>query len=1071
MLTRSICLLNGLLLACATFGQGGDAQLRSKADALFGQEKFAEAMPMYSQLVSLEPSDRQLNYHFGTCLLFSGDDHEKSIGFLKYSVEDPGIPALAWYYLGRAYHLNYRFADALNAYQRFRGTGDKKAIADHPVDALEKQARNGQLLLNNLKDVTVHNKVEVDANEFFRYYDLEGIGGRIVVTPEELLSSYDKKSGERFLVYLPEEPGPFFFSSYGKDGRTGRDIYRAERMPNGTFSAPIRLAGFINTDQDEDFPVLQPDGKTFYFASKGHSSMGGYDVFKSTFDKGMDVFGPPENLDFAVNTPDDDLFYLVDAAGEQACFASGRSSRQDMLHVYRISTRQVPLTLTVLKGTFASEFNADDRKAKITVEDGLTREVITTVSTDINGSYILSLPRSGRYRFLVEAGPSGRMHAGIVEVPASDVPRAYRQELTLVDQSGQERLIIKNYFDDPLDEDMIALALAEIKRRARLDIGEAREVVAQEPEQEVAPMDLIGQAGFSGDMTKQGAVELSRAFEQEDRQRMNELEERTGEAYTVALRSVQEADTHGKRAGELLTQAEAAGSEETRNELTKDAARERTLAKQANLRARAAIEAGEELELKRMASAASAQRSGVLATELAAAVSASNDQETLVKLTALKAEQDARSGPEREIPVSEQMRRAASEADREVEKRMASANAQRTEHTELLDRIARLKTERDATRNKSRSAELDRQITEYTQQAQYLDDEVNAAFRKADQAETEARIAQAKADLVANLEQGAAGNIAATEMDLAAVNALKSRVAGNDERVAELVIDQRFEAELAAEERRLEAETFDWELALAEDGAPTARTGTRSASGSPVEAMQGRETTMAYQDPEHATQDATQADATTVTDGPGTERSVGGNAGAPAGGDVLLATAAAGVPVPDDRTGSDRSPIEPNTTADAPTVVVPGGLTPEQIREQEEEQRTIGPEPAELTREQQLFVLENRLAELKQLQNATKDKEEKAAIQERIDRLSEDIAKLNTKPEPGAEPVAIVEEVQQVGSDDMAASASVETADLLSFDPDMPEEELQELIRQGHTSDMARAATIADLDQRNAVIT
>jgi hypothetical protein len=54
----------------------------------------------------------------------------------------------------------------------------------------------------------------------------------------------------------------------------------------------VKLAGYVNTDQDEDFAFLHPDGRTFYFSSKGHNSMGGYDVFRTTYDKGLDAFGP-----------------------------------------------------------------------------------------------------------------------------------------------------------------------------------------------------------------------------------------------------------------------------------------------------------------------------------------------------------------------------------------------------------------------------------------------------------------------------------------------------------------------------------------------------------------------------------------------------------------------------------------------------------------------------------------------------------------------------------------------------------------------------------------------------------
>lgn len=113
-----------------------------------------------------------------------------------------------------------------------------------------------------------------------------------MVLPEELKSNFDKKSKERFLVYLPGNGGPIYFSSYGKDGRTGWDIYRTEVVGTGS-ATPVKLSGYINTDQDEDYAVPHSDGKSFYFSSKGHNSMGGYDIFRSAYDKGFMYSGHP----------------------------------------------------------------------------------------------------------------------------------------------------------------------------------------------------------------------------------------------------------------------------------------------------------------------------------------------------------------------------------------------------------------------------------------------------------------------------------------------------------------------------------------------------------------------------------------------------------------------------------------------------------------------------------------------------------------------------------------------------------------------------------------------------------
>ncbi len=78
------------------------------------------------------------------------------------------------------------------------------------------------------------------------------------------------------------ENGPvLFFSRNDKSSLGGTDIYMAKMLPNGQWALPQNLGTNINTKYNEEFPYLSLDGKTLYFSSEGHSSIGGYDLFKS----------------------------------------------------------------------------------------------------------------------------------------------------------------------------------------------------------------------------------------------------------------------------------------------------------------------------------------------------------------------------------------------------------------------------------------------------------------------------------------------------------------------------------------------------------------------------------------------------------------------------------------------------------------------------------------------------------------------------------------------------------------------------------------------------------------------
>ena len=824
-MTRSTGIVLFVLLSLFANAQG-DQQVRAKADALFDEKAYAEALPLYSQLVSLAPSDRVLNYKFGTCLLFGGTDKDKSIGHLKFATQDPAIPPDAWYWLGRAYHLNYQFKDAQAAYQRYQGTGSKKELEGFPIAALDKQCRNGQNLLSNLKEITVHNKVEVEDSEFFRFYELGDIGGKIVVLPEELKSTLDKKSKRRTLVYLPEKGGAIYFASYGKDGKTGLDIYRTELLSNGTFAVPVKLAGYVNTDQDEDFAFLHPDGRNFYFSSKGHNSMGGYDVFRSAFDKVSETFGPPENLDFAVNTPDDDLFYMTDGENKQACFASGRDSRQGKLHVYRVGTAQMPVVVTVMKGTYASAFDQDDRKAHIMVEDAVTRERVADVRTDINGSYVLALPRSGKFRYLVECGPSGRTHTGVVDVPRANSARAFRQELELTRKGDLEELVIRNYFDAPLEEDMIALMMEEIKRRARLDVTGDRPAIAEQPATPEPTGDVLTQAGFAGDVTEEKALQLAKDDAREQEQLVKELEQQSAQAFTIAEDAATAAEQAAREAMAAADKATVETDETRRNILMKEAAQLRQQSRTANLRARAAHRAAVDLDAERMAVQQRANTASRLATDLGQSLSTQQKDATLAQLKTLKERLDTKSGPNGDLPLAERTRRTLAEQEKEAARRMNMATAKRAEETELADSIERAKREREAAKGKSKKDELSRTIAEQEQQLAYLHAEVEGAFNTAKEHETGTAVMRGQHSLVHHLA-GQESTTTTTPPNKEAIAGLGQRIAGNDSRIAAIPVDDRFDGLSDEPASIMESRSFNWEVVgpaavLAAAAVPTA---------------------------------------------------------------------------------------------------------------------------------------------------------------------------------------------------------------------------------------------------------
>jgi outer membrane protein OmpA-like peptidoglycan-associated protein/tetratricopeptide (TPR) repeat protein len=90
----------------------------------------------------------------------------------------------------------------------------------------------------------------------------------------------------------------------------------------------------LNSPLDETTPFVSNDGKVLFFSSRGHDSMGGYDVFKSVFDSLNNQWSKPINLGLPINSvADDGNFSLF---GDLGFFVSDRIGGMGGSDLYRV---------------------------------------------------------------------------------------------------------------------------------------------------------------------------------------------------------------------------------------------------------------------------------------------------------------------------------------------------------------------------------------------------------------------------------------------------------------------------------------------------------------------------------------------------------------------------------------------------------------------------------------------------------------------------------------------------------------------------------------------------------------
>ena len=445
-----------------------EKQLKKDAANDFDNNDFANAYSLYSQLLSLYPHDPNYNYRFGACILNNSGDKKKALRYIRYALKQPAVDNLAYYYLGRVLHLNYQFAEAQSAYNKYGQIATPAELKKYPVARLIEMCTNGQTLLATSQELDVLRKTPLNFSNFFRAYNMHGNGGSLISEPDEFKSKLDKEKKVANLMYVTPDKSKAFFSSYGGDETKGKDIYVINKTTDGTWGVPQNLGTVINTIYDEDYPVYDAPRHTLYYSSKGHNSMGGYDIFGSVYNDSTQTWSEPYNLDFPVNTPDDDILLVPDTSGQTAYFASSRSSSLGKIDVYKIALHLHPPGSEVIAGTVYKTGGTEGAYAIITVRDSATNNIVAIDTTSAgDGHYSFNLPKGGKYNFTVEdSAHKGQSKSVVLAMEEARI--ALKQNIQF---DGSGALQITNLPAETSKDSNSKLALQYIQNEAQMNVN------------------------------------------------------------------------------------------------------------------------------------------------------------------------------------------------------------------------------------------------------------------------------------------------------------------------------------------------------------------------------------------------------------------------------------------------------------------------------------------------------------------------------------------------------------------------------------------------------------------------
>ena len=360
---KILLILVGFFVLCINLG----ALTRRDGELLFNEGRYGEAYDVYVNLMNRYPKDYLLKYQAGRCL-FELNRYDEAVGLfesaLKKDIKKANI------YLGDIYFSQYRFEDATTAYSAYIETlseGQDSLLKVYQSKIVK--CNLGASMLERVEDIAVIDSIKVDKQHFLSAYRLPRDLGKLDLYREKHGVPTEQPQG----AYYTGREDKMLFANKMSDDQL--DLNVSYRLVRG-WSDAANLSSVLNTPEDENFPFELPDGVTLYFASKGHNSLGGYDIFLTRYNAVINDYSMPINIGMPFNSPANDYLYVFDEMAHIGWFATDRCQHPDTVVVYEF----VPNREKVLIKTDDVDYRRRVaqmkayRKANLIAEEGENKE-------------------------------------------------------------------------------------------------------------------------------------------------------------------------------------------------------------------------------------------------------------------------------------------------------------------------------------------------------------------------------------------------------------------------------------------------------------------------------------------------------------------------------------------------------------------------------------------------------------------------------------------------------------------------------------------------------------------------
>ncbi len=271
------------------------------------------------------------------------------------------------------------------------------------------------------------NNISSAGDIFTSSYNKAGDDWRLPVKMDKPINtSYFEAS-----VSITEDGSTLYFISERPGGLGQGDIYVSKKK-GGEWGKPENLGKEINTELDEKFVFIHPNGRTLFLASNGHQTMGSYDIFKSEFINGR--WSVPVNLGYPINTVNEESTFSLTSDNKTLFIAAEYEDTYGERDIYKVDVSEYTLLSEGYDrnnfGVLICSITIDGSPAKNTmvkVLDPQTDRVVTEGEADRAGQVKMNLQAGKKYMVSVET-KSGKKEELIELAPRAGEPMVVKLE-------------------------------------------------------------------------------------------------------------------------------------------------------------------------------------------------------------------------------------------------------------------------------------------------------------------------------------------------------------------------------------------------------------------------------------------------------------------------------------------------------------------------------------------------------------------------------------------------------------------------------------------------------------------